>query len=88
MNKIELEENGKKEKYDVILSVEAKDKNKYILYTKGEKNDLGDVIVYAGLYKENNKNISIEPILDDDILENLDTILTQVQRQAKKEVGE
>lgn len=83
-NKLELKENGKKVVYDILLTIEAKD-NKYILYTKNEKNDIDEIIVYAGILHEHDKEIEITPVLDDDILEYLDSILIQVQNNAKKE---
>ena len=44
-NKLEIEIDGQKEIYDILLKVDTKDENgTYILYTKNEKNDLGDII--------------------------------------------
>ena len=86
-NKLELKENGKKVVYSILLTIEAKD-NKYILYTKNEKNDVDEIIVYAGILHENGEEVEISPVLEDDVLEYLDSILIQVQNNYKKEVEE
>ena len=86
-NKLELKENGKKVVYNILLTVEAKD-DKYILYTKNERNDVDEIIVYAGILHEVGNDIEITPVLDDDVLEYLDSVLIHVQNSAKKEVEE
>ncbi len=86
-NKLELKENGKKVVYNILLTVDAKD-NKYILYTKNEKNDVDEIIVYAGILNTVGSDVEISPVLDDDVLEYLDSVLIHVQNDAKKEVEE
>lgn len=86
-NKLELKENGKKVVYNILLTVDTKD-NKYILYTKNEKNDVDEIIVYAGILHESGSDVEITPVLDDEVLEYLDSVLIQVQNNAKKEVEE
>lgn len=89
-NKLELEIDGKKEIFDIILKVDVKDENgTYILYTKNEKNDVGDIIVYAGILEENNDKVIIKPVEDEEKLELLDDLLEQIKtRTDKKEVEE
>ena len=88
MNKIEIEVNGEKIKYDCLLKVELKDNaGTYILYTNHEKNDLGDTIVYAGLSEQNKDDIVIKPVKDEAKLELLEDLLEQIDtRTNQKEV--
>lgn len=87
-NKLEIELNGKKEIYDILLKVDVKDENgTYILYTKNEKNEVGDTIVYAGVLEEKGDGVNIKPVMDDEKLELLDDLLEQIMtRTNKKEV--
>lgn len=85
-NRLELMENGKKKIYDILLNVENKDGSKYVLYTAGEKNDIDETIVYAGIITGDEDNITVSPIMDDEVLEYLDGILMQIQSKNKKEV--
>lgn len=89
-NKLELEIDGKKEIFDIILKVDVKDENgTYILYTQNEKNDVGDVIVYAGILEEKKDKVNIKPVEDEEKLELLADILEQIKtRTDKKEVEE
>ena len=67
-----------KEVYDLLFNVEAGEKN-YIIYTKNELNECGDIIAYAASYDYSNGSQKISPIEDADILEFLDVILLQIQ---------
>lgn len=87
-NKLEIEIDGKKEKYDILLKVNLKNENgSYILYTKHELNDIGDTIVYAGILEENGKEVVIKPVCDEEKLEMLEDLLMQIEKRTnKKEV--
>lgn len=87
-NKLEIEVNGKKEIYDILIKVDVKDETgSYILYTKNEKNDMGDIIVYAGLLENNGDGVIIKPVNDEEKLEMLDDLLEQIDTRANnKEV--
>ena len=77
-SKIVLEKGKTKEEYNVILKVEAFDKE-YILYTKDEEDECGEKIAYAATYDlATNK---IKPVEDDQILEFLDSILIHIQNK-------
>lgn len=77
-SKIVLEKGKSKEEYNVILKVEALDKE-YILYTKNEEDECGEKIAYAALYDLNTN--TIKPIEDDQVLEFLDSILIHIQNK-------
>ncbi len=84
-NKLEIEIDGKKVKYDILLKVELKgEKGSYILYTNQEKNDLGDIIVYAGLLEENGEDVVIKTVKDEEKLALLDDLLAQIEKRTKK----
>ncbi len=67
-----------KEVFDILLKIEASDKE-YIIYTKNEENEAGEVIAYAGNYEFKDGIQRIIPIEDEDDLEFLDMILLQIQ---------
>lgn len=79
-NNLVIESGDGKENYEILLNIEADDTN-YIIYTKNEKNDCGDIIAYAGNYEFNNGRQKITPIKDEDVLEFLDGILLQIQEK-------
>jgi len=81
-NKLVLEVEGKKEKFDILIEVEIVDKkDRYILYTKEEKNDIDEVIVYAGILKNKKGKEVIIPVKDDLVLELLDDLLMQIHKK-------
>lgn len=85
-NKLEIFVDGKKEIYDILIQVNLKDENgSYILYTKNEKNDVGDIIVYAGILEEKKEGVLIKPVLDEEKLELLDDLLEQIKLRTNKE---
>ena len=87
-NKLEMEIEGKKVQYDILLKVDVKDENgTYILYTNNEKNDVGDTIVYAGILEEKGKDVIIKAVNDETKLDMLVDLLDQIEtRTATKEV--
>lgn len=79
-NNLVIESGDGKEIFDILLKVEACEKE-YIIYTKHEQNECGDVIAYAGNYEFHDGKQKIVPVEDDDILEFLDIILLQIQNK-------
>lgn len=79
-NKIIIENGDKADKYDVLLNVDVGDNN-YIIYTKREENEYGDIIAYAGNYQFIDGVQFIKPIEDEEILEFLDMILLNIQNK-------
>ena len=65
-NKIIIENGDKADKYDVLLNVDVGDNN-YIIYTKREENEYGDIIAYAGDYRFVDGVQFIKPIEDEEI---------------------
>lgn len=88
-NKLEMEIDGKIEKYDILLKVEMKDENgTYILYTKNEKNDVGNIIVYAGILEQKGEDVTIKPVKDEEKMLMLDDLLNQIESRIKKKEDE
>ena len=79
-SKIVVEKGKTKEEYDVILKVEALDKE-YVLYTKGETDDAGEVIAYAASLEEKGSKQIIKPVEDEQMLEFLDSVLIHLQNK-------
>ena len=79
-NKIVIENGDKTDKYDVLLNVVVGDNN-YIIYTKREENEYGDIIAYAADYRFVDGLQFIKPIEDEEILEFLDMILINIQNK-------
>ena len=77
-NKLVIENGDTSEKYDILLNVELNNNN-YVIYTKREQNEYGDVIAYAGNYEFLDGVQSIKPIDDEEILEFLDRVLLNIQ---------
>lgn len=77
-NKLVIENGNKTEKYDILLNIEVSNNN-YIIYTKREQNEYGDIIAYAGNYEFLNGIQSIKPIDDEEVLEFLDRVLLNIQ---------
>lgn len=80
-NKIVLVEEGKEVEYRVLIYVEGVNGKNYIVYTKDEKQENGDLISYAGTYVENENtgNIKITSIKDDKEWELVRDILNSLQ---------
>ena len=82
-NKIVVESDNGKETFAILLKIEDDD-TEYIIYTKGEMNDCGDTIAYAATYENISGRQILKPIIREDILEYLDSILLSVQTNIKK----
>lgn len=83
-NKLIIEQNDKEVKhYRPLIKLET-DKDTYIIYTENKKNDLGDIICYAGIYEMVDGNQVLKPIKDEETLEFLDSILINVQNSMNK----
>lgn len=82
-SKIVIETDNKKESFNILLKIEDNEEE-YIIYTKGEKNDCGDTIAYAATYEVEDGQQVLKPIIRDDILEYLDSILIHIQNSIEK----
>lgn len=80
-NELILIEDEKKVKYRVIINVEDVEGKNYLVYTKDDKNENGDIISYAAEYIENKEtgNIKLISIKDDKTWELIRDILNSVK---------
>ena len=70
---------GKEEEVELVTYLNTKDSmNQYIVYTKGEKQSNGDIIIYISkLIEEDNKKKIVE-INDDEEWKNVQTLLKEI----------
>ena len=79
-NKIVIvDTNGKEEEVELVTYLNTKDSmNQYIVYTKGEKQSNGDIVIYISkLIEEDNKKKIVE-INDDEEWKNVQTLLKEI----------
>lgn len=82
-NKLILETGKDKIEYNPLIKIALEEKE-YIIYTKGELNECGDIICYGATYNFVNGKQIVEPIKEDETLEFLDSILMQIQEIVNK----
>lgn len=82
-NEITLIEDGKEVKYRILLNIEDVKGKNYVVYTKDEKNDKGDIISYAAEYIENEEtgNIKLISIKNDKEWEFIRDILNSITKE-------
>lgn len=86
-NKIIVENGEFNENYKPIIKIEIEDKE-YMIYTKDELDDAGEIIYYASSYEFNDGIQALKPIENAKILELLDEILIHVKDLANKRDSE
>ena len=80
-NKLILLENGEEVEYRVLISIEDVEGKNYVVYTKDEVKDNGDVLTYAALYEKNEKtgNIKLTSIKNDKEWEFIVDVVNSIQ---------
>jgi len=84
-------EEGKEVEYEVLFTFESNETGKnYISYTDNEIDEDGNIKVYASIYEPNedgtiNENTTLIPIETDKEWEIIQTILTELQKDATEE---
>ena len=84
-NELTLIEDGQEVKYRILFSIEdVKDKN-YIVYTKDEENEDGEILTYAATYEKNeeNGNIKLTSIKNDKEWKFIVEVLNSIQNGVK-----
>ncbi len=85
-NELTLIEDGQEVKYRILFSIEdVKDKN-YIVYTKDEENEDGEILTYAATYEKNeeNGNIKLTSIKNDKEWKFIVEVLNSIQNGVKE----
>ena len=88
-----LDENGREVVYDVLFTFESEETGKnYIVYTDNQKDETGNIEVYASIYYPNDpqsKLVAIETEKEWKVIETiLETLQEEVRNKMKKENNE
>lgn len=77
---------GKDVECEVLFTFESEETNKnYMVYTDNTTDEEGNIKVYAAIYKEEEGNQILEPIETDKEWKIIETILEEIQQQAKED---
>ena len=80
-----IDENGKEIVYDVLFTFESDETGKnYIVYTDNNRDEAGNIEVYASIYDPENPNSKLEAITTDKEWKVIETILETLQEEVRK----
>ena len=80
-----LDENGNEVVYDVLFTFESEETGKnYIVYTDNQKDETGNIEVYASIYYPDDENGRLEAIETEKEWKVIETILETLQEEIKK----
>lgn len=67
------------EEVEIVTYLNSKDSmNQYLVYTKGETQPNGDVIIYISKIKEDEENLKLEEIVDDTEWKDVQKLLKEI----------
>ena len=79
-----LDENGNEVIYDVLFTFESDETGKnYIVYTDNQKDEVGNIEVYASIYDPNDPQSKLEAIETEKEWKVIETILETLQEEIK-----
>lgn len=80
-NELILIEEGEEVKYRVLFSIEDIENKNYVVYTKDEENEDGEILTYAALYEKNETtgNIKLTSIKNDKEWKFIVEVLNSIQ---------
>ena len=79
-----IDENGNEVIYDVLFTFESDEtKKNYIVYTDNNKDENGNIEVYASIYYPDEATSKLEPIKTDKEWKVIETILNTLQEEVK-----
>lgn len=80
-------EDGKEIECEVLFTFESDEtKKNYIVYTDNTLDEQGNTKVYASIYNPNEENTNLIPIETDKEWKIIETILEELQQQARESV--
>jgi len=80
-----LGEDGKEIECEVLFTFESDETNKnYIVYTDNTLDEQGNTKVYASIYNPNEENTNLIPIETEKEWKIIETILEELQQQARE----
>lgn len=81
-----IDNNGKERQCEVLFTFESDEtKKNYIVYTDNTLDHEGNVRVYASIYNQKDKGVELEPINSEREWKIVETILSSIQEESKKE---
>lgn len=84
-----VNEEGKEVEYEVLFTFDSEETQKsYMVYTDDTKDEDGNVRVYASVYTPGKEETELLPIETDKEWKIIETILKELQEQAKGESNE
>lgn len=82
-------EDGKEIECEVLFTFESDEtKKNYIVYTDNTLDEQGNTKVYASIYNPDEENTNLIPIETDKEWKIIETILDELQQQARESVNE
>ena len=81
-----IDNKGKERQCEVLFTFESDEtKKNYIVYTDNTLDHEGNVRVYAPIYNQKDKGVELEPINSEREWKIVETILSSIQEESKKE---
>ena len=83
-----LDENGREVVYDVLFTFESEETGKnYIVYTDNQKDETGNIEVYASIYYPNDPRSKLEAIETEKEWKVIETILETLQEEVRNKMN-
>ena len=83
-----LDENGREVVYDVLFTFESEETGKnYIVYTDNQKDETGNIDVYASIYYPNDPQSRLEAIETEKEWKVIETILETLQEEVRNKMN-
>ena len=83
------DENGNSLKHDILFSFDGdNDGNTYIVYTADEKDEAGDLLIYASYINEEKYGDKLMNIEDDETFNEIEQLLTELMERVRAKQGE
>lgn len=74
-----VNQDNKEEQVEVVTYLNSKDSmNQYLVYTKGENQPNGDVIIYISKIKEEDEKTKLDEIVDDQEWKEVQQLLKEI----------
>ena len=82
-----LDENGREVVYDVLFTFKSEETGKnYIVYTDNQKDETGNIEVYASIYYPNDPHSKLEAIETEKEWKVIETILETLQEEVRNKM--
>ena len=83
-----IDENGNEVVYDVLFTFESEEtKKNYIVYTDNERDETGNIQVYASIYYPEDPNSKLEAIKTEKEWKVIETILDTLQEEVRNKMN-